>query len=73
MIAGSSISWLMILILPLDVANSRGDGGGLNMEVLYKILFILWLVWLVVIIPMTILLYESDEDKNIFARIFGTI
>ena len=40
-VAGSTIVWGLVLLLPLDVANSRGDGGGLNMYVLYQLLFIL--------------------------------
>jgi uncharacterized membrane protein len=34
-IAGSCIVLGLVLLLPLDIANSRGSGGGINTDVLY--------------------------------------
>lgn len=34
-IAGSCIVLGMILLLPLDIANSRGSGGGINTAILW--------------------------------------
>lgn len=68
-IAGSCIILGMVLVLPLDVANSRGHGGGLNTEILWQILLILYFVFLVFLIPYMILLYETDEEKPIMSRV----
>lgn len=68
---GSSVSWGFVLILPLDVANSRGTGGGLNIGLMYQIFFILFLVFLVVLLPMTLFIYESDDEKPIISRFCG--
>lgn len=34
-ISGSCISLGLVLLLPLDIANSREGGGGMNLEVFY--------------------------------------
>ena len=34
-ISGSAIIFSFILLLPLDVANARGSGGGLDTEFIY--------------------------------------
>ena len=34
-IAGSFIICAFIMLLPLDIANSRGSGGGINTDIIY--------------------------------------
>ena len=65
---GSAVTWGFILLLPLDIANSRGSGGGLNIGVAYAIFFILYLVFLIVFMPMALFIYESDDEKPFFKR-----
>lgn len=68
-IAGSCIVLGLVLLLPLDIANSRGTGGGMNIDLLYEILLILYFIFLVFLIPYTMMLYETDEDKPFMARV----
>src|SRR5688572_25564924 len=64
-------------MVPLDVANSRfdfiidvilnkfrGDGGGLDMDLFWKIILIADMVMLVVLIPFGIFRYEGDEEAS---------
>lgn len=66
---GSALGWGLVLMLPLDVANSRGDGGGFNMELFYMIMFIIFFAFIVVIAPFTLFYYESDDEKSFFGRL----
>lgn len=52
-IAASIIIWGFVLVLPLDIANARGQGSGFNMDLLYEIMFILYFVFVVFILPLT--------------------
>lgn len=70
---GSIVSWGFVLILPLDIANSRGTGGGLNIELMYQIFFMLYLAFLVVLLPITLFIYESDDEKPFCSRFCGAI
>ena len=65
---GSAVIWAFVLTLPLDVANSRGDGGGFNMGLFYQIMFILYFVFLVFLLPLTLFIYESDDEKPFISR-----
>ena len=61
-IGGSTIVLGLVVLLPLDIANARGDGGGINTDLLYQILLICQFVFLVFLIPFMVLLYETDEE-----------
>ena len=60
---GSAVTWGFVLALPLDVANSRGLGGGMNIGLMYTILFLAYLVLLVLLMPLALFIYESDEEE----------
>ncbi len=62
---GLTLSWAQVLMLPLDVGNSRGYGGGLDMEVFWQIIYAAITIMVVILIPFAIFFYESDEDKSI--------
>lgn len=68
-ILAMAIVWGFVMLLPLDVANSRGEGGGLNMDLAYQIILIAYFVMMVAILPFMLFLYESDEDKPISTRL----
>lgn len=59
----------LVMILPLDIANARGYGGGLDMDFLYKALLIIDLILLGFFVPFTIILYETDETNSLMSRI----
>jgi hypothetical protein len=63
-ILGLIIVFVVILLLPLDVANSHGDGGGLNMKYLWNIFFILIFIFALIIIPLMITIYEFDPEST---------
>lgn len=59
--------WLalaVILVVPYDVANTRGVGGGIRVDVLWEIIWVVIAVMLFAIIPFAFFYYESDVDPN---------
>lgn len=61
-ILGFTLSWAQVLLLPLDVSNSRGQGAGIDMPTFWQAIYIAVLVFSVILIPFASYLYESDED-----------
>lgn len=64
-----SLLWGQVMLLPLDAANARGEGGGLNMDLAYMIIMILYFLAMICFLPFTLFLYETDPDKPLGARI----
>lgn len=71
-ISGQALILAFILLLTLDTSNARLSNNKLNTALLYEICFILQFIYLIVLIPFTILLYESDEEKPLLARILSS-
>jgi LMBR1 domain-containing protein 1 len=63
-ISAMTLCWAQILVLPLDVSNSRGTGGQMNMNIFWKIIYVLVFLYISVIIPAGIFLYEQDEEMS---------
>ena len=61
-IIGLTLAWFQVLLLPLDVNNIRTFGSGLNMKVLWYILFISIMVYVLILFPISSSYYETDED-----------
>jgi hypothetical protein len=57
-----ALSWAQVLMLPLDVANARGMGGGIRMDLFWIIIYIATGVFILFIIPALTYYYESDPD-----------
>jgi hypothetical protein len=57
-----SLSWAQVLMLPLDVSNMTGFGGGIDMKLFWFIVFILTGCFVLFIIPTLIYYYEADEE-----------
>jgi len=57
------------LLLPLDVGNSRGDGLGLDMGLIWQIVYIIILVAITILLPFAMFIYESDEEKSFNSRL----
>ena len=61
-VLGMFIGLGQICLLPLDVANTRGEGGDFRMDIIWKVAYIVIGVFIFIIIPLTISLYECDPD-----------
>ena len=61
-VLGMFIGLGQICLLPLDVANTRGEGGDFRMDILWKITYISITCFVFFIIPLAISLYECDPD-----------
>jgi len=63
-ILGLWLAFASVLVLPYDVANSRGSGGGLHVEVLWEIIYITLAILIFVIIPFAYFFYENDTEPG---------
>ena len=59
-------------MLPLDVANARFDMG-FDMELFWKFVYMLIAIMIVFLFPFAIILYETDDEKNMLSRISTTV
>ena len=59
---GLTLAWFQVLLLPLDVNNNRTFGSGLNMQILWYILFISIIIYVLILFPISSSFYETDED-----------
>jgi LMBR1 domain-containing protein 1 len=60
---GLSLAAFSILMLPLDVVNRHGSGGGFPMEQLWLAVYITIAIMVVIIIPFAIFYYEAEEAE----------
>eukprot|EP00303_Exanthemachrysis_gayraliae_P002126 CAMPEP_0206000252 /NCGR_PEP_ID=MMETSP1464-20131121/1348_1 /ASSEMBLY_ACC=CAM_ASM_001124 /TAXON_ID=119497 /ORGANISM="Exanthemachrysis gayraliae, Strain RCC1523" /LENGTH=479 /DNA_ID=CAMNT_0053373505 /DNA_START=87 /DNA_END=1526 /DNA_ORIENTATION=- len=61
---GLSLASWVVLALPLDIANTKADGG-LRIDVVWQILYTTIAVWCSAVIPFAIFYYEAeDPDSN---------
>ena len=68
-IIGLTLSWIQVLLLPLDVSNNRTFGGGLDMRLFWYIIYIITIVYIIIIYPITTSLYEADDSWSIKEKI----
>ena len=68
-IIGLTLSWIQVLLLPLDVSNHRTFGGGLNMKLFWYIIYILTIIYILVVSPIATSYYEADESWSIREKI----
>ena len=68
-VLGMFIGLGQICLLPLDVSNTRGDGGEFRMDVLWKITYILIVVFVFFIIPLAISIYECDPEWTFMQKL----
>lgn len=57
-----TLSWAQVLMLPLDVSNTRGEGGDIDMKLFWFIVYLATAVMILIIIPALIYWYEADPD-----------
>ena len=61
-VIGLTLSWIQVLLLPIDVSNNRTFGGGLNMRIFWYIIYIITIVYILIISPISSSYYESDDS-----------
>jgi len=71
-VLGLTLSWAIVLMLPLDVGNSQGNGD-LDMMNFWIAVFMIIAFVIAILIPCAIYFYESDEDDSLKKRMFWTI
>ena len=52
-----------VLVLPLDVSNSRSSGG-MRIDIFWQIIYILVMIMLVLVLPWTLFYYESENTET---------
>jgi hypothetical protein len=62
-VLGLTLTCLLVLMLPLDVAN-RSSAGGLPMDVLWQILYILVAVMCIGVVPFMMFYYEAWDPEG---------
>ena len=68
-IIGLTLAWCQVLLIPLDVSNNRTFGGGINMKLFWLIIFVLTLIYILVIFPISSSLYEAQEEWTMCEKI----
>ena len=59
---GFTLAWCQVLMVPLDVSNNRTFGGGINMRIFWLIIFVITLIYILIIFPISSSLYDTQED-----------
>ena len=68
-ILGLTLAWCQVLLIPLDVSNNRTFGGGINMRIFWLIIFVITLVYILVIFPISSSLYEAQDEWTVCQKI----
>ena len=66
------LAWGQVLALPLDVANSHGGVGNLQIDILWQILYLSIFCFVTVILPTAMFFFESDDEEPVCDRIWYT-
>ena len=59
---GMFIGLGQVCLLPLDISNTRGDGGEFRMDIIWQVTYLIITIFVFIIIPLEIAIYESDPD-----------
>jgi LMBR1 domain-containing protein 1 len=68
-IIGMTLAWAQVLMLPLDVSNSRDFGGGIRMDLFWIIIYLCTAVFIFFIIPALTYYYEADPEWSMWEKI----
>ena len=68
-IIGLTLAWCQVLMIPLDVSNNRTFGGGINMRLFWLIIFVITLIYILIIFPISSSLYEAQEEWTFCEKI----
>jgi len=67
-IAAMNLSWIQLLLLPLDVTNSRGGGLGLNMDMAWIVVYIIIAALMILVLPIISAYNECDDDWTLWEK-----
>jgi len=68
-VIGLTLSWGQVLMVSLDISNTRGFGGGFNMDSLWTFAIYLTSLFLIILIPFALFFYDTDEQKAFRQRL----
>ena len=68
-IIGLTLAWCQVLMIPLDVSNNRTFGGGINMKAFWLIIFVITIIYILVIFPISSSLYDCQDDWTLAEKI----
>ncbi len=68
-VIGMTLAWAQVLMLPLDVSNTRGFGGDIRMDVFWMIIYLTTAIFIIVIIPTFSYFYEADPDWSCWEKV----
>lgn len=71
-VVGFIIAEGCIVSLPLDVANTRTESN-LDMKILWYVIFCTAMAFVVVVLPVGIFFYETDEEHDFKRRLFSAV
>ena len=61
-IIGLTLAWCQVLMIPLDVSNNRTFGGGINMKAFWLIIFVITIIYILIIFPISSSLYDCQDE-----------
>jgi hypothetical protein len=64
------LAWAQVLMLPLDVSNIYGFGGGIDMKVFWFVIYIASGIFVLIINPTLIAFYEADPEWTCVNKIY---
>ncbi|CAK9072810.1 LIMR family protein DDB_G0283707 [Durusdinium trenchii] len=62
-VSSLTLAWMLNLLLPIDVRNSRPTTGFLDMQALWSAAFITLAVFIVLVVPTAMFYYEVEGDE----------
>jgi len=60
-----TLAWFVILLLPIDVRNSRPVQGVIDMQAMWMGTFITLAVFVVVVVPGAMFWHEIEDDSDV--------
>eukprot|EP00931_Biecheleriopsis_adriatica_P065881 TRINITY_DN40337_c0_g1_i1.p1 TRINITY_DN40337_c0_g1~~TRINITY_DN40337_c0_g1_i1.p1 ORF type:complete len:534 (-),score=120.07 TRINITY_DN40337_c0_g1_i1:92-1693(-) len=60
-----TLAWMVNLLLPVDVRNSRPEPGFLDMQVIWSAAFITLAVFIVLVVPAAMFYHEVEGDDTV--------
>ena len=68
-VLGLTLAFTQILILPLDVSNSRGEGSGFRVDIMWQIILISVAVYIAFLAPFSLFYYEAEDEDETSSKV----